>query len=318
MRPLSLEDAKRNREEKIEKAKGLLASAVGCLQSGDDWKAMLAGLARGGRFSIRRLSFRNQLLVEMQSPGTTSVASYLAWQRAGRQVRKGEKALVILAPVIVNKARKVVNPDVEEEHGRMVLVGFKPLATFGGDQTNPLPGDAGRPLPEPDSITKNIEADEAFAGSVEVLRKVALNLGPEVVTSVQLRPRRRGDRAGIHGWFEPHTRQIVVITGETKRAQVFKTLVHELAHAILHGNADHHARGEMEVEAESTAFVVCQVLGLETGSYSFPYVASWAGDENAETMVLRSGQQIVRATNAVLDALVGGDARLEASLKGAA
>lgn len=80
MRPLSLEDSKKAREEKIEKAKTLLASAVGQLQSGDDWKEMLSKLARGGRFSIRRLSFRNQLLVEAQSPGTSHVASYLAWQ----------------------------------------------------------------------------------------------------------------------------------------------------------------------------------------------------------------------------------------------
>jgi len=318
MRPLSIEDAKRNREEKIEKAKGLLASAVGRLQSGDDWKEMLAKLARGGRFSIRRLSFRNQLLVEAQSPGTSHVASYLAWQRAGRQVRKGERGLLILAPLIVNKAKKVVDPDLAEEHGRMILVGFKPVATFAGSQTDPLPGDAGRPLPEPTRVTEDITADEAFEHSVEVLRDVAIALGPDIVSGVELRPRGRKDSGVTRGWFDRRTREIVVITGETKRAQQFKTLVHEIGHAILHGNADHHARGEMEVEAESTAFVVCQVLGLETGTYSFPYVASWAGDENAETMVLRSGQRIVRATNTILDALIGTSDRLEDSFKGAA
>jgi hypothetical protein len=74
----------------------------------------------------------------------------------------------------------------------------------------------------------------------------------------------------------------------------------------------------MEIEAESTAFVVCQVLGLETGTYSFPYVASWAGDENAEAMVLKSGQRIVRATNLILDALLGTVTRLDNSLQGAA
>jgi len=318
MRPLSLEDAKRNREEKIEKAKGLLASAVGRLQSGDDWKAMLAGLARGGRFSIRRLSFRNQLLVEMQSPGASHVASYLAWQRAGRQVRKGEKALVILAPLIVNKAKKVVDPDLAEEQGRMVLVGFKPVATFAGSQTDPLPGNAGRPLPEPARVTSDLTEDEAFDHSVEKLRDVAIALGPEVVRGVDLRPRARGDSGVTRGWFDRRTREIVVITGETKRAQVFKTLVHEIAHAILHGNEDHHERGEMEVEAESTAFVACRVLGLETGTYSFPYVTSWAGDEDAETMVLRSGQRIVRATNTILDALLGTVEKLQDNLKGAA
>lgn len=318
MRPLSIEDAKRNRDEKIEKAKGLLADAVGRLQSGDDWKAMLAKLARGGRFSIRRLSFRNQLLVEIQSPGTPFVASYLAWQRAGRQVRKGEKSLVILAPLVVNKAKKVIDPDLEEEHGRKVLVGFKPLATFAGSQTDPLPGEAGRPLPEPARVTEDIAADEAFDHSVEILSDVALGLGDEVVADVALRPRGRRDSGVTRGWFDRRTREIVVITGETSRAQIFKTLVHEIAHAILHGNADHHARSEMEVEAESTAFVVCQVLGLDTSSYSFSYVSLWAGHEKAETMVLQSGQRIVRATNRILDALCGEGERLEDSAKGAA
>jgi hypothetical protein len=318
MRPLSIEDAKRNREEKIEKAKGLLASAVGQLQSGDDWKDMLAKLALGGRFSIRRLSFRNQLLVEIQAPGTSHVASYLAWQRAGRQVRKGEKALIILAPLIVNKAKKVIDPDLAEEHGRMILVGFKPVATFAGSQTDPLPGDGGRPLPEPARVTEDLTADEAFVQSVETLRDVAIGLGPQVVAGVELRPRARVDSGVTRGWFDRRTREIVVITGETNRAQVFKTLVHEIAHAILHGNEDHHARGEMEVEAESTAFVVCDVLGVDSGRYSFPYVASWAGDENAEAMVLKSGQRIVRATNVILDALLGTASRLEDSLKGAA
>jgi hypothetical protein len=319
MRPLSIEDAKKARDAKIEKAKGLLASAVGQLQSGDDWKAMLAKLARGGRFSIRRLSFRNQLLVEIQSPGTSQVASYLAWQRAGRQVRKGERSLVILAPLIVNKAKKVVDPDVDEEHGRMILVGFKPVATFAGSQTDPLPGEAGRPLPEPARVTSDITGDEAFEHSVEKLRDVAIALGPQVVRGVQLRPRARGESGVARGWFAPQTKEIVVITGETKRAQIFKTFVHEIAHAILHGNEDHHARDEMEVEAESTAFVVCNVLGLDTGSaYSFPYIASWAGAESAETMVLKSGQRIVRATNTILDALLGTVDKLEDSFKGAA
>jgi hypothetical protein len=177
------------------------------------------------------------------------------------------------------------------------------MSTFSGHQTDPLPGKAGKPLPEPVSVTKNIESDEAFKGSVETLRAVALGLGASVVAGLELRPRQAGDHLGAHGWFEPHTRKIVVITGETSRAQIFKTLVHELAHAILHGSADHHDRPEMEVEAESVAFVVSQVLGLDTGSYSFGYVSSWANEKNAQAMVLQSGQKIVHATNIILDAL---------------
>jgi hypothetical protein len=319
MRPISIEEAKRNRDEKIAKAQTHLANAVGHLQSAEDWKEMLGKLARGGRFSLRRLSFRNQLLVEAQSPGTTSVASYAAWHRAGRQVRKNEKSITILAPVIVDKSKKTGKHDDPEDKGnKTVLVGFRPLPTFAGNQTDPLPGDAGRPLPEPQPVTKNIDAEEAFTGSVEILRDVALGLGDEVVTAVELRPRGRRDSGVTRGWFDRRTREIVIISGETSRAQIFKTLVHEIGHAILHGNEDHHARSEMEVEAESVAFVVCKILGLDTSSYSFPYVSLWAGHEKAETMVLQSGQRIVRATNVILDALIGASDRLEDSVKGAA
>lgn len=301
MKPINIEQAKQNRDEKIEKATTLLADAVGRLQTGDEWREMLAKLAKGGRFSLRRLSFRNQLLVQIQAPGTTSVATYGAWQNAGRQVRKGEKALTILAPIIIKRAKD--NGDADETDTK--LVGFRPMPTFAGSQTDPMPGTAGRPLPEPISITKNIEADEAFESSVETLQAVALGLGASVVSGVELRPRQAGDLPGAHGWFELRTKRIVVIMGETTRSQVFKTLAHEIAHALLHGGEDHHGRAEQEVEAESTAFVVSSVLGLETGSYSFPYVASWANEKNAQAMVLQSGQRIVKATNKILDALFG-------------
>jgi len=59
-------------------------------------------------------------------------------------------------------------------------------------------------------------------------------------------------------------------------AQRVKTLVHELAHALLHESYDDRALAELE--AESTAYVVCQVLGIDSGDYSFGYVATWAGD----------------------------------------
>jgi hypothetical protein len=110
---------------------------------------------------------------------------------------------------------------------------------------------------------------------------------------------------GAHGWFDRRTRAVVVVTGERERSHEFKTLVHEVAHAILHGGTDHHARPEMEIEAESVAFVVSSVLGLDTAGYSFPYVAAWAGNDDAQGMVLRSGQRVVTAVNRILDALLG-------------
>ena len=70
-----------------------------------------------------------------------------------------------------------------------------------------------------------------------------------------------------------------------------KTLAHELAHALLHESCDNRALAELE--AESTAFVVCRVLGIDSGNYSFGYVATWAGDgDQAVSGIKASGGRI--------------------------
>ena len=79
---------------------------------------------------------------------------------------------------------------------------------------------------------------------------------------------------------------------------------HEVAHALLHPLGDPHGTPEREVEAESTAFVVCHALGLDTGAASFPYVASWARGDNALDMVAASGERIAKTARRLLDALV--------------
>ncbi len=287
-----------DRREKIEKAKALLAAGVEQLQGSDGWKTMLDALARGGRLSIRRFSFRNQMLIWMQRPTASAVATYRSWLRQGRQVRRGERSVLVLAPVIVSKP-KTGKPDETESR----LVGFRTLPVFDVSQTDPVPGS--KSLPEPASITTDITTPELFDRSVEVLRSVVLSLGPEVVSGVELRPRREDDHPEAHGWYERGSKKITIITGERSASHEFKTLLHEVGHALLHGSDDHHARAEMEVEAESVAYVVGKVLGLDTSGFSFGYVCSWAGTEKAQTMVLKSGERIVKAVNTILDALLG-------------
>jgi hypothetical protein len=86
---------------------------------------------------------------------------------------------------------------------------------------------------------------------------------------------------------------------------MLKTLVHETAHAILHGSGDHHDTPTKEVEAESVAFIVSHVLGLDTSAYSFPYVAHWADGTDATDLVRQSGERIHSAARRILDALLG-------------
>jgi antirestriction protein ArdC len=85
-----------------------------------------------------------------------------------------------------------------------------------------------------------------------------------------------------------------------------KTLAHELAHAILHEDHEDYVRnrGQYELEAESTAYVVCQTLGIDSSEYSFGYVTSWAGGgDEAQKKIRESGQKIQKAAHRIIGAL---------------
>ncbi len=80
-----------------------------------------------------------------------------------------------------------------------------------------------------------------------------------------------------------------------------KTLAHEIAHALLHEKFD--SRALAELEAESTAYVVCQALGIDSGDYSFGYVATWAGGgEQAIPGIKASCERIQRTAATILRA----------------
>jgi antirestriction protein ArdC len=76
--------------------------------------------------------------------------------------------------------------------------------------------------------------------------------------------------------------KVVTVSDRLDDGAGLKTLVHELAHILLHqpDQVDYHSnRARCEVEAESTAYLVCGELGLASHGYSFPYVATWAAGD---------------------------------------
>ena len=75
----------------------------------------------------------------------------------------------------------------------------------------------------------------------------------------------------------------------------------EAAHVLLHGETPGSTlpRALKEVEAESVAFVVARAHGMDTGSYSFPYVATWAGEAGA-ALVQATQDRVAAAARALL------------------
>ncbi len=186
----------------------------------------------------------------------TLVTGYRGWQRLGRQVRKGEKALYILAP----RVKKVCfEADGAEGMASEVLTGFRLVCVFDLCQTT---GDDLAVPPEP----KLLESESVSIG--EVIARLGAFL--------ELR--------GFTHCFEPldsvngftdFNRRIVKVRSDVSSLQRLKTLLHETAHVVMH-SAGHLSRVRAELEAESSAYVVCRALGFDSSSYSFPYVARWS------------------------------------------
>jgi hypothetical protein len=113
---------------------------------------------------------------------------------------------------------------------------------------------------------------------------------------------------GANGLTDFLSREVSVRMDMDDAAQV-KTLAHELGHVLLHkprddvlptnvaADATLH-RGIAEVEAESIALMVAAAHGLDTTSYTVPYVSTWAASvpEKSPVEVVKATAERVRST----------------------
>jgi antirestriction protein ArdC len=255
-----------DRSELVEK----LSSGIARLTTSDEWRQYLDYQSR-----FHKYSFGNVLLIMLQYPHASRIAGYRAWQRMNRFIRKGEKAIYVLAPMVYKRPE-----DEGADTTDKVIRGFKYVPVFDVSQTD------GEELP---SVCNRLSGDDPsnlFAQLVAVAQSIGFS-----VEHSELPGETNGDCT-----HELHRIRVEV---SNSAAQQVKTLAHEIAHAILHEQYD--SRALAELEAESTAYVVCQSLGLDTSDYSFGYVATWAGDADKATAAIKaSGERIQRAAATIL------------------
>ncbi len=226
-------------------------------------------------------SVNNSLLIAMQKPDATLVAGYAAWQRKfGRSVRKGEKGIRIIAPVITKVRTQRAKTDPEtgkpllDEEGRPQMewveskqARYQVSTVFDVSQTE------GKPLPmlELKDLAGTVENYDVLLAALKEAAGVPVRFG-------------RMQEAGVRGCFNRTTGEIL-LQENMSQAQTVKTLIHEIAHAWYHTEppvpgAGERERSLREVQAESMAFVIASHYGLDTGEYSFPYIALWSGDKS--------------------------------------
>jgi antirestriction protein ArdC len=218
---------------------------------------MLAAAAR-----FHSYSWRNCLLILAQMPTATRVAGYRAWQSLGRQVRKGQRGIAVLAPVTYRRNDDDEKAaDVEDSTTREIR-GWKIEHVFDISQTDGDPlAHIAVPLVEgeaPHGLWDQLAAQVTAAGFM-LLREATTG-----------RPNANGSMT--------RSEMTIRVREDLGAAQACKTLAHELAHVQLgHGTATcTGSRSQAEVEAESVAYIVASSCGLDTSAYSFPYIGHWA------------------------------------------
>jgi antirestriction protein ArdC len=274
METLSM-DTKPNNREVIEQGIKALSEQ---LQAGNS-EALTAYLGTMCRF--HNYSFGNVMAIAMQRPDAVRVAGFHTWKSLGRNVKKGEKAIRILAPLI-GKGKSV--DDSGENDGtspaRPMVYGFRGVCVFDISQTE------GKELPEFSRVSGD-------AGDVKAKLEAFASKSGIAVEYVE-------DLGGAEGISIGGT--IRVLLGRSD-AETVSVLSHELAHEILHKQADRRdrsAKNRRELEAEAVAFIVGQAIGLEVGTASADYIRLYDG--NPETLS-GSLEAISKAASLILEGI---------------
>jgi hypothetical protein len=260
-------------------AKEIIAANVKCLidqlEAGKS-DALTAYLDAMSRF--HNYSFGNILEIARQRPDATRVAGLYAWNQLGRKVKKGEKGIRILAPIIGFRRKKDEEAKKSSDPAAInkpMLVGFRNAYVFDVAQTD------GAELPKMreiyGSVGENRERIVAFVKTQGIELVFSENIAPALGISY-------GGR-------------IAILPGQ-REAEEFSTLVHEVAHEMLHKAERRTTTTKVvkETEAEAVAFIVGKAVGLETGSASADYIQLYHG--NASLLI--ESLEVVQQTAAVI------------------
>jgi antirestriction protein ArdC len=240
--------------------------------------ALTAYLDAMSRF--HNYSFGNVLEIARQRPSASRVAGMYAWNQLGRRVKKGEKGIRILAPIIGIKRKKdeEADRDITKQNTR-VLVGFRNAYVFDVEQTE------GAELPAMREVSGDV--GENYDRLVSFVK----HQGIELVFTEKIAPALGMSYGG----------RISILPGQSA-AETFATLVHELGHEMLH-KAERRTtttKTVRETEAEAIAFVVGKAVGLEAGTASADYINLYHGNAS---LLIESLEVIKQASAVILAAL---------------
>lgn len=275
--------ASQESKEKMDALLKQIEEGVQGVYASDAYQFYLRTMAKFHHYSVN-----NQLLIAAQMPDAEQVASFNTWKQLGRTVIKGESAIWIIAP---NQHKKTIEQEAMDSDGNkikeekeVIYTSFHRVPVFDVSQTE------GKPLPELVNELTN-PVDNFFD-----LKEILESISPVSIRFADI-------EGSAKGYYSPTNQEIVINRGMSEE-QTLKTMLHEIAHARFgHGSEeDNLMRFQKEIQAESTAFVVAEHLGIDTSAYSFPYLASWAAGKDIKELKANL-ENIREQANLMMDAI---------------
>jgi antirestriction protein ArdC len=269
-----------NREDILKQSEQALQELADALTQGrsDTLVRYLEMLSR-----FHQYSFGNCMLIALQRPDATHVAGFQRWKQLGRYVKKGEKGILILAPIVRRKKAKdeQVN-DADDEANEKPLpavCGFRGVYVFDVTQTE------GAELPE----FSRVDGDPG--DKLQRLEAVVRSHDIELVYEQHL--------GGADGRSEGGR---IVLRAGLPLAEQFTVLAHELGHELLHRSERRNetTRKIRELEAEAVSFVVSRAIGLEGIGRSADYIQLYNGDKE---LLLESLDHIQKVASSIIEEL---------------
>lgn len=291
-----------SQSQQIKEITDKLQKGIEDLFESDNYKNYLKTMSRFTSYSLN-----NTLLIAMQKPDSTLIASYGTWRHFNRQVLKGSKAIKIIAPCPYKKkveteitdtdGKKILGKDGKPitEESEKVLMGFKVANVFDYAQTE------GEPLPElAHKLDGSVDGYSDFMFALEQFSPVPIEF--------------KAIDGSANGYYHLIDKNIVV-DADMSQMMHCKTAIHEITHALLHDKDNGLEKDALpdkqtkEVQAESVAFTVCQYYGIDTSDYSFGYVLGWSSGKDLKELkssletIRQTAQTIINGIDQKLDAI---------------
>ncbi|HBH4034432.1 TPA: ImmA/IrrE family metallo-endopeptidase [Clostridioides difficile] len=224
----------------------------------------------------------NQILIENQFMGAEAVGAFKFWKEKGFNVKKGEKGIKILVPCFnkyliyengESKALKYASKEELEKVKRGEIKTKKKLCyymegnVFDISQTTAKISDLPKIFPN-----RWLEGDISnYSLMYKGMENIAEKIGAKIVEPYK----ELGVAKGV-----TYGNKEIALNPRNTQLQNVKTLLHELAHAKLHGGKKHenYTIEEREFQAEMVAYTTCSYLKIDTSEYSLDYIKNWTKD----------------------------------------